>query len=166
MDDQESLHSHYHPGERCIPITPQAVRRGWVFPVYVTDTVWGTCISWRADKHSSADKRIYELIDAVGEGMGKALSASPDAVSFKFKHWHLKKDRPKAKKKAKSKFAARLLLDPETNDPWVIIFDPTLDHEGVLTYGEYEEHRADEELAGGEPSGGEAPSGLDPSGSP
>lgn len=149
MEDQEQVHSHYWPGKDCIPITPQAVRFGYVFPVYVTRTVWHSCITWTQGRNQTADGRIYALLESAWHGMGKALTSEPDRVWYQFKHWFWNHKKPKAKKQAKLKLGARLLLDPETEEPWMLIFHPG-DNDGVLTYGEPEENREDDRVPGEE----------------
>jgi hypothetical protein len=103
--------------------------------------VWSRSITWTKGKKTNPDKRIFELLDSAWKGMGKALAEEPERVAYPFKHWFWERDRPKAKKQAKAKFAARLLLDPDTEEPWILIFDPQRDNEGVLRHGEPEEHR-------------------------
>ena len=171
MDSEESLHSHYWPGDGCIPITPQARRLGWAYDVYVTRDVWAHAITWTSKDNgkknkSNADQRIFELLEGCWKGMGAALAVAPDMVSFKFKFWYWQRHRPNAKKPIRGNFAARLLLDPETEEPWVLIFNPATDHEGVLKYGEHEEDRTNEGDAGVESSGRDDPAGLAESGSP
>lgn len=154
MDDSEQAHSHYWPGEGTIPITPQATRFGYVFPVYVTNTVWGEAITWvpRKKVETNADKRIYDLLDSCYKGMGKALATEPDRVYYNFKHWFWHREKPRATKPIKANYGARLLLDPETDEPWLLIFDPERDDERVLKKGEpngeHEEHRSDEATDG------------------
>lgn len=144
MADTEYVHHHYWPGEGCISLTPQASRYGYVFPVYATKTVWGECITWTPNKKRkgvSAETRIYDLLHACYVGMGKALSEVDDRVYYTFLHWFWERLRPQAKKKAKAKYGARLLLDPETDEPWLLIFDPANDGQEVLEYGELKENR-------------------------
>lgn len=151
MEDQEQIYSHYWPGEGCIPITPQAVRYGYVFPVYVTQAVWAPCITWTYTtkrKEVNADLRIYALLESCYNGMGKALATEPDRVMYPFKHYFWERDRPKAKKMTKRRLGARLLLDPETEEPWLLIFDPEEDGEEVLKRGDTEENRGDVEPPG------------------
>lgn len=148
MESTEQVHSHYWPGEGCIPISPQARRLGWEFEVYVTRSVWSRCITWTPDKKSNPDKRIFELLEAAWQGMGKALAAEPDCVFFKFKHWFWQHGRPKATKQVGFQFGTRLLLDPETEEPWILIFDPEYDNEEVLKRGEHAEDRGAETPAG------------------
>lgn len=156
MESSEQEHSHYWPGADCIPITPQATRFGYVFPVYVTKSVWSDVITWtpQKGKETSAEKRIYDLLDSCWKGMGKALTSEPDRVMYTFKHWFWDRARPAAKKPAKMKFGARLLLDPETEEPWLLIFNPADDDKEVLKRGEPEENRTDES--------GDADPGVEP----
>ena len=144
MADSQQYHSHYWPGEGCIPITPQARQLGWTYDVYVTHSVWGRCITWTKGKNTNPDRRIFQLLESCWDGMGKALSSEPERVMYQFKHWYWRRNRPKAKKKVKGQFAARLLLHPQTEEPWILIFDPLRDNEGVLEHGEPEEHREHE----------------------
>lgn len=144
MANSEPFHNHYWPGENLVPITPQAQRFGYVFPVYVTRSVWSLSISWKQGKSTNPDKRITELLDSSWKGMGKALSSEPDRVMFPFKHWYWDRDRPKAKKQRKTEFAARLFLYPDTEEPWMLIFLPTVDGAEVLDYGEPGADREDE----------------------
>lgn len=138
MESSEQGHSHYWPGEGLIPITPQAARYGYVFPVYVTDTVWKDSITWtpRSKVDTNADKRIYDLLASCYEGMGKALATEPDRVYYKFKHWFWPRLNKRATKPVKAVFGARLLLDPETEEPWLLIFNPDHDDGSVLKKGE------------------------------
>ena len=76
--------------------------------------------------------------------MGKALSSEPERVMYEFKHWYWRRERPKATKQARTTFASRLLLDPETEEPWMLIFLPTVDGAEVLDYGEPEADRTNE----------------------
>lgn len=162
MESSEQEHSHYWPGEGTIPITPQAVRFGYVFPVYVTKSVWRDVITWtpQKGKETSAEKRIYDLLDSCWKGMGKALTTEPDRVMYTFKHWFWDRKRPASKKPVKLKLAARLLLDPETEEPWLLIFNPDTDDKEVLKHGEHEENRTDEAnpVESGETDG----AGVDP----
>lgn len=149
MEDQELVHSHYWPGEGCIPVTPQARRLGWAFPVYVTDVVWGECITWSQKdntrkRSSNPDKRIFDILESAWQGMGKALTKEPDRVMYPFKHWYWQRGRPKATKQRKLRLGARLLLDPETEEPWVLIFDPQEDGMEVLKHGEPRTDRGNE----------------------
>ena len=159
MEDQEQEHHHYWPGEGCIPITPQASRYGYVFPVHVTRSVWSNAITWtpQRNRKDTAESRIYDLCHACYEGMGKALAAEPDRVYFEFKHWFWDRLKPKAKKKVKAKYGARLLLDPETEEPWLLIFDPSADGKEVLKHGEPETDRGTDEHSEGMGLGDGAP---------
>ena len=142
MEDSQPEHNHYRPGEGCIPLTPQATRFGYAFPVHVTRSVWAESISWvkQKGKETSAEKRIYDLLDSCYKGMGKALSTQIDMVQYEFKHWFWDRLRPKATKPIKAVYGARLLLDPETEEPWLLIFDPVRDDKRVLDHGEHDEN--------------------------
>lgn len=147
MADSEFNHNHYWPGETLVPITPQASRFGYVFPVYVTRTVWNLSVAWKQGKNTNPDKRIYELLDSCWKGMGKALSSEPDRAMYSFKHWYWRRERPKATKQARTTFAARLFLHPETEEPWMLIFHPVTDDMRVVDYGEHETDREDDGLS-------------------
>lgn len=148
MENNQQIHHHYWPGEDLIPVTPQANQFGYVFPVYVTQTVWSLSIAWKQGKSTNADKRIFELLDSCWKGMGKALSSEPERIMYPFKHWYWQREKPKATKMTKVEFAARLLLDPETEEPWMLIFHPTVDGKEVLRHGEHNENGEDEATAG------------------
>lgn len=141
-------HSHYWPDD-LIPVTPQARRYGYVFDVYVTKRVWKDMCVWSEGQNLSTDKRLWQLLDSCYRGLGAALSVHDDFVSFTFRHWYKKKRKPKAKKMAKIKLGARLLLHPETEEPWLLLFDPEYDFtdqlkKGDAPDGEHEEDRTDE----------------------
>ena len=145
MGSEEQPLNHFMPGKDLLDICGQAMQFGYVFPVFVTKQVWGECITWtpKIGKHSevTAEKRIYELLQSCYSGMGKALASNPDRVFYEFKHWFWPRMRPKAKKQCKMEFGARLLLYPETEEPWLLIFDPARDGEEVLDRGESTENR-------------------------
>lgn len=149
MGDSQYVHHHYWPGEDLVPITPQARRLGFAFPVYVTKSVWRPSIAWQQGKDTNPDKRIYELLASCWKGMGKALASEPERVMYTFKHWYWDRDRPKAKKQSKATYGARLLLDPETEEPWMLIFHPDIDGTEVIEYGEHDEDREDAGISGG-----------------
>lgn len=148
MGSEEPVHSHYWPGDGCIPISPQARRVGWTYEVYVTRSVWSGCISWTPNKKSNPDKRIFELLESTWQGMGKALSEEGDRLMYRFKHWYWERGRPKARKQRMAKLGARLLLDPETEEPWILIFDPQRDGNEVLKHGEPTKDREDGSASG------------------
>jgi len=136
MADPEQQDSYYHPGG--VPITPQAVRFGYEFPVYVSKHVWGTaCVAEGIpSKHSTnLDKRIWHLLQYCYEGMAKKLATEEDFLWYGFKVRYWDRNRPKAKKQVKDRYAARLFLDPSTDGPWLYIFDPSVDHIDTLEKG-------------------------------
>jgi len=136
MADQEQ-HAHYHPAG--IPISPQARRFGYEFPVYVSDAVWAAfCITQGipSRRDVSLEGRITRLLAACYEGMVKKLTQTDDFVFYYFKIWFWNRDKPKAKKMSRARLGARLLLSPSTNDPWMYIFDPNVDHIDMLEPGE------------------------------
>lgn len=149
MENQEPIHSHYWPGGECIPITPQARRLGWEYDVYVTSQIWSRCITWTPDKKTNPDKRIFQILDSAWIGMGKALTTDPDRVMYTFKHWYWPLGRPKARKKVQITVGARLLLDPDTDKPWILLFHPLYDTPEVIRRGEPNKHREDDSLPDG-----------------
>ncbi len=149
MDSAEQEHHHYWPGEKTIPLTPQARRLGFAFEVYATHSVWGECITWTKGRNTNPDKRIFELLESCYEGLTKSMSTEAgDGVYFEFKHWFWDRARPKAKKQTKAKYGARLLLDPETEEPWLLIFCIDRDGKEVLKRGEPKEDRTDDSESG------------------
>jgi hypothetical protein len=134
MENTEQVHSSYRPGKECIPITPQARQFGYVFPVYVTQCVWADAITWAYQKgrETNTDARIFDLLRSAYDGMGKNMATEPDRIMYTFKHWCWDRLRPKAKKQTKRKYGARLFLDPETKEPWLLIFDPQRNGNEVL----------------------------------
>lgn len=155
MDSAGQAHHHYQPGEDCVPVTPQARTLGYPFPVYITKNVWSECVSWPGGRNTSPDRRIYETVSSAYEGMLKRLSVDDQMVQYEFKHWYWSKSRPKAKKPRKITLGARLLIDFETDEPWMLIFDPEFDDDRVVVRGEPkdgepEEHREDGGALAGE----------------
>ena len=156
MENTEREHHHYWP-DGLTPVTPQARRFGYEMPVYVTPTVWREAILWKGPSkfQTNPDKRIFELLESCFVGMGKALASADDRVSFTFKHWFWPADvKPGRKKQTKGKFGARLLLHPETEEPWLLIFNITQDGISDLKRGEAPDGR-DEEDRGDAPTAGE-----------
>lgn len=129
------VHSHYWP-DGLVPATPQARRLGFVMDVYVTPRIWKDVVVWTEGRGVHTDLRLYELLKSCFEGLGKALAADDSRLSFKFNHWYLRKNKPNAKKRAKIKIGGRLLLHPETEEPWLLLFDPAFDHASQLKEGE------------------------------
>lgn len=123
-----------------IPVTPQARRIGYTFPVYVSHTVFAKACKW--DGHSrfqtNFDKRINELIVHAYDGMIKRLATSDDFVFYKFKCWFWDRYASRdAKKKRMDKFGARLFLDKD-GSPWMYIFDLKKDRIENLEKGKFE----------------------------
>lgn len=134
QDSSTEEHNHYWP-LGLIPVTPQARRFGYPMNVYVTTYVWKHYCIWSGGQNTNTDKRLFELLDSCFVGIGKGLATSPDMVSFSFKHWLLRKNKPKSKK-TKVQLGGRLLLHPETEEPWLLIFDPAHDDKSQLKKGE------------------------------
>lgn len=137
MADSERENSYYHPAG--VPITPQARRFGYEFPVWVSDIVWSTVCTTAGipSKHgTSLEQRIWHLLQYCYEGMAKKLATSDDFLYYEFKVHYWSRNRPKAKKMQHWKLGARLLLDPSTDGPWMYIFAPNVDTINVLTPGD------------------------------
>ncbi len=142
----------FMPSDDLVPITPQARRVGFEFPVYVTQTIWNRCISWTGGPYrhnTSPDRRIFELLDACSTGLQKKLAGSDEEdgfVYFRFKHFFWDKGRKNAKKQASIKIGCRIFLDPEKQAPWILLFDPDYDYSNVLKKGEVDGSDTDVEL--------------------
>ena len=137
MADSEQDDSYYHPGG--IPITPQARRIGYIFPVYVSKTVWDqTCLlKGVSSRHRvTQDGRIGELLNQCYEGMIKKLATADDFVYYDFIAFYWSRNRPRATKQQRWKLGARLLLDPSTETPWMYIFAPNVDRIDTLEKGQ------------------------------
>jgi len=137
MDDPEREGSYYHPGG--VPITPQAHRFGYEFPVYVSNIIWGDmCIAVGIpQRHDTGlEKRIWHLLQYCYDGMAKKLAAEDDFLFYEFKAYYWDRDRPTAKKMTKVKLGARLFLDPSTDGPWLYIFIIGVDGIDALKKGE------------------------------
>ena len=135
-------HSYYWPSDVLVPITPQARRAGFEYPMYVTPAIWSKCLGWTGQstkRKTSADKRIFQLLESCSDGLTSRLSAdSADEegfLYFQFKHFYWEKGRDKAKKKAQIKVGCRLLLDPDTKAPWMLLLDPDYDYAIELKKG-------------------------------
>lgn len=126
---------HYWP-DGLVPVTPQARRYGYVFDVYVTPRVWRDMCVWNEGAGTHTEKRLYELLESCYQGLAKSLAKADDFVSFTFQHFYKKKNKPKAKKRGRIKMGARLLLHPETEEPWLLLFDPEYDFKAMLKKGE------------------------------
>lgn len=132
-------HHHYWPGEGVITLTPQALRYGFAFEVHCTHSVWSDVVTWTAHKKHkgvSSETRMYDLLHACYSGLQRKLAVEEDFVYFEFPHWFVNRFRPEARKKSKITLGARLLLNPETDEPWLLIFEPGIDGEEVLKRGE------------------------------
>ena len=128
MDDTEREDSYYHPGG--VPITPQARRFGYEFPVYVSDVVWSDCcvaMGIPSRRGENLEKRIWHLLQYCYEGMAKKLATDDGFLYYTFKVHFWSRGRPKAKKMDRRKLGARLFLDPSTGGPWLYIFAPNVD---------------------------------------
>lgn len=136
-------HSFYWPSSDLIPVTPQARTLGFEYPIYVTKAIWHKAISWSAQEPSkrktNTDKRIYQLLEACSAGLQKRLAADPNDtegfVYFRFKHFYWERGRDNAKKKVKIKIGCRILLDPDSSAPWMLILDPDYDYAIELKKG-------------------------------
>lgn len=137
MSDQEQENSYYHPGG--VPVTPQARKLGYDFPVYVSNTVWReqcVAIGIMSKHNATLDRRIIELLQYCYEGMIKRLTQTDDFVYYSFKIWYWGRNNPKAKKKKRARLGARLFLDPSTGGPWLYIFNERVDSIDDLECGE------------------------------
>jgi len=137
MADSERENSYYHPGG--VPITPQARKFGYEFPVWVSENAWNTCcisIGVKSAHNQTLDGRILRLLMSCYEGMAKKLASDDGFLWYDFKHWFWSRNRPEAKKMIKMKLAARLFLDPLTDGPWLYIFAPNVDSIDDLEQGE------------------------------
>jgi hypothetical protein len=140
MADAEREDSYYNPGG--VPITPQARRFGYEFPVYVSEGVWrDVCVPQGiASRHAqNLEQRIWHLLQYCYEGMTKKLATEDDFLQYFFKIWYWPRYRPDARKKARARLGARLFLDPSTEGPWLYIFNPRVDDIDALTRGEPDE---------------------------
>lgn len=137
MADKEQEHSYYHPGG--VPVTPQARRFGFEFPVYVSKEVFrGTCVAAGipSSKDTHLEKRIWALLENCYKGLGKKLATEEDFLWYEFEHWYWLRQLARAKKMRRVKLAARLFLDPSTNGPWLYIFDKSNDTIDALEKGQ------------------------------
>ena len=135
MADTERDDAYYHLGG--VPITPQARKFGYEFPVYVSKNVWSQQCMWDHGRGTSTDRRILELLQYAYDGMIKALSVSDDFVSYWFKVWYWQRDASKTKKKkGRTRLGARLFRTPEDGTPWLYIYNPAKDTLDELTSGE------------------------------
>lgn len=156
MDSSELQDSCYIPSG--VPVTPQARRLGYEFPVYVSDRVFGEACRWNGLSRfeTSVDRRIYELMQYAYEGMLKKLTQADDFLYYPFKVWFWDKDaNAKTKKKRRRRYGARLFVN-EDGTPWMYVFDPRFDRIETLQKGELsDEIQSDSsDPAAGEPDGG------------
>lgn len=146
-EELSSGDNHYWPDGQ-IPITPQARNYGFPMEAYVTPFVWNRYCSWTEARGTHTDKRLYELLESVWLGMDKALARNNDCVGFSFKHFYWRRNKPRSKKKGRGKLGVRLFLHPETEEPWLLIFNPVHDMANHLKKGEpddtIKEHRENE----------------------
>lgn len=137
MADAEREDSYYHPSG--VPVTPQARRLGYEFPVYVSDRVWREiCVTTGLPSRleASLDQRITRLMQYCYDGMMKKLTQTDDFLFYYFKVWYWDRERPNAKKQRRARLGARLFLDPSTGGPWLYIFRPGVDSIDALKQGE------------------------------
>lgn len=133
-DDRAPEHYYYPDG--LVPVTPQARRFGYTMNVYVTQRVWKDACVWSAGRGTHTDQRLHELLQSCFQGLGKALAKQDDMLYFQFKHWYKDRARPRAKKSVKIKLGARLMLHPDSGEPWLLLFHPTYDFANQLEKGE------------------------------
>lgn len=120
-----------------VPITPQARRFGYEFPVFVSKTVWaGQCLFVGSPnkRGTSTERRITELLQYCYDGMTKKLAVQDDFISYTFKAWYwcaVNRDRTK---KRRIRLGARLFL-ADASSPWLYIFNPEEDTLDELTKG-------------------------------
>lgn len=137
MADPERENSYYYPAG--VPVTPQATRFGYNFPVYVSKLVFNSvCVAdGIPSKHNaSTDQRIWKLLEACYEGMTKRLTQEETFLWYTFKIFYWNRKRKAATKMQSGKLAARLFLDPETGGPWLYIYVPNVDGVDDLEAGE------------------------------
>ena len=136
MDRSELQDNCYKPAG--VPVTPQARRLGYEFPVYVSDVVFNTACRWNGISRfeTNVDRRIYELMQYAYEGMLKKLTQQDDFLYYPFKVWFWDRDaNAKTKKKRRRRYGARLFVQ-EDGSPWMYIFDPRADRIERLEKGE------------------------------
>lgn len=136
MDSSELQDSCYKPSG--VPVTPQARRLGYEFPVYVSDVVFAEACRWNGLSRfdTSLDRRIFELLQYTYEGMLKKLTQRDDFLYYPFKVWFWDRHaNAKTKKKRRARYGARLFVQ-EDGSPWMYIFDPKFDAIELLEKGE------------------------------
>ncbi len=170
MDSPELQDHCYKPSG--VPVTPQARRLGYEFPVYVSDPVFSEACRWNGISRfeTSVDRRIYELIQYAYEGMLKKLSQQDDFLYYPFKCWFWDRDaNAETKKKRRRRFGARLFVQ-EDGTPWMYIFDPRTDRIEALEKGDLSDEMEQVNGAGvaGEPdsAGGHVHDSVDTAGEP
>ena len=134
MDDTERDDSSYHPAG--VPLTPQARRFGYEFPVYCSQYIWKTmCVASgvSSKRNTNTEKRINHLLQYCYDGMIKKLATQDDFVFYEFKVYFWDRSNSKRTKMIKEWVGARLLLDPSTEGPWLYIFSPFVDKIDTLT---------------------------------
>lgn len=165
--NDSSENNYYYP-DGMMPVTPQARQYGYPMDVYVTQKVWDNYCVWPGGYGISTEARLIALLNSCFIGLGKALSVADDMLSFKFKHFFVDAGRPRAKKKAKARLGARLLLHPDTSEPWLLLFNPNYDDTSQLKQGEAPDGATEEDRSTGGDSGKDGDSdgaGLDSEGS-
>ena len=140
MDDSELQDSCYlHHG---VPITPQARKLGYEFPVFVSNIAWQEACLWNGASRfeTSVDRRIIELVQACYEGMLKKLTQHDSFLYYTFKMWIWGRYANAAtRKKQRVRYGARLFID-EDGAPWLYIFNPKRDDGMELIKGELREN--------------------------
>ena len=129
-------HPYYYPSG--IPLGPQARKFGYDFPVHASKRVWNDQCVWTGMPsrfNTSTDIRIFALLQCCYEGMTKRLAVSDDFVHYKFKVWYWDRTRKTSKKKRRAQLGARLFLHPDTNTPWMYIFNMLEDTANELKEG-------------------------------
>ena len=147
MADSEREDSYYHPSG--IPVTPQARRIGYFFPVHVSKTVWDkACLAKGVpSRHRvTQDGRIRHLLNQCYAGMLSKLATADDFLYYEFKAFYWSRDRPWAKKEQRWKLGARLFMDPSTGEPWLYIFAPNVDTIDTLKAGKANVSTNEEEI--------------------
>jgi hypothetical protein len=134
MVDSERADSHRNPTG--VPVTPQARKFGYEFPVYVSLAVWSELVltdGIPSKRGTTVDLRIWEVLEASYEELLKQLAQLGDDeeafLYYPFKAWYWSRHKPKAKKKVHKELGARLFINPDTDEPWLYLFDPEVDRE-------------------------------------
>ncbi len=142
MAEDIGEHSYYYPSDKLIPVTPQARKVGFEYPIYVTERIWARALSWTGQsskRKTNVERRIFQLLEACSDGLQKKLAGDPNDeegfVYFQFKHFFWDRDRDEAKKKTKMKMGCRLFLHPDDGKPWMCVVDPDYDYALELKKG-------------------------------